>query len=454
MPTVEEFLGKGWQLQRAGQPREAEQLYRQALGLRANDANSWCYLGMALHDQQRYEDALVAYQKAIEIQPAFPIALNNLGNTLRLMRRLEDAVVAFDRALALKPDYLVAYKNKATSLCWEGRVADALKVYERAVQFAPQDADVHKHIGIMRLLLGDFAGGWPEYEWRWKTGEITMPSLNVPKWDGSPLDGKSILLTPEQGLGDTIQFIRYAAWLKERYRCRVILHCPTALRELLATCEGIDLLVESARDLRNIDCFAPLLHVPSVLGHTSADFPVRIPYLWAEGSRAEEWREKLSPYQGRKIGIAWRGNPIHQADIMRSIPLAEFGPLFGLAGVQLFSLQKGPAVKELQAIAGQATVIDLGSSIDENTGAFVETAAVLKNLDLMICCDTAIAHVAGALGVPVWVGLCNVPDWRWLATGDSSAWYPTMRLFRQRELRDWRSVFEAMAAALAEQESR
>src|SRR5262245_1047783 len=393
MPTTEEMLSHGWAIQKAGKVQEAEEIYRQVLAGEPGNANAWCYLGLAMHDQQRYDEAVRFYQRAIDLKPEFPIAYNNLGNSYRLMRQLEAAVQAFDKAVKLKPDYLVAFKNKATTLCWEGRVDLALKTYEHIVRLAPNDPDIHKHLGIMRLLLGDFAGGWPEYEWRWKTGEVKLPVVDAPKWDGSSLDGKTILLTPEQGLGDTIHFIRYAAWLKKQYGCRVLFHCPKALRQLLGCCAGIDEWVESLTNLPRVDWFAPLLFVPSVLGHELGDFPAEVPYVAAEESLVAKWREKLSQFAGRKIGIAWRGSPTHQADVMRSIPLAEFAPLSRLKGVHFFSLQKGQAVEELQSVGGRFEAIDLGSQLDENMGAFVETAAVLKNLDLLITCDTAIAHV-------------------------------------------------------------
>jgi len=451
MKTLEEALTRGWQAHQAGDLRQAEQIYQQAVAVQPQSSSAWCYLGMAYHDQERFDEAVAAYRRALSLKPDFPVALNNLGNTFRLQRQLEQALGCFDKALALKPDYLIAYKNKATTLCWEGRVEAALATYLEAVRHAPNDPDIHKHIGILRLLLGDFAGGWPEYEWRWKTGEVKLPAIDAPQWDGLPLDGKSILLTPEQGLGDTIQFIRYAAWLKEHYDCRVLFSAPKALRNLLSTCAGIDEWVDDVKKMSPIDCFAPVLRVPSVLGHTPSDFPAKVPYISADEALAAAWREKLAGYPGRKIGIAWRGNPTHQADSMRSIPLLEFAPLGRLKGAHFFSLQKGAAADELNTLAGRLDVIDLGSTIDENTGAFVETAAVLKNLDLLITCDTAIAHVAGALGVPVWVALANVPDWRWLMSGDTSPWYPTMRLFRQTSLSDWPGVFERIAEALAKE---
>lgn len=450
MTSTTDTLNRGWQLQKSGRVREAELIYQQVLAAQPTNPDAWCYLGIALHDQQRYSDALFAYRRALELRPEFPVALNNLGNTFRLTRRLDEAIATFDKALEQKPDYVIAYKNKATTLCWEGRVADALAVYEQAVQYAPADADIHKHIGIMSLLLGDFVRGWPEYEWRWKTGEIKLPEISVPRWDGSSLDGKSILLTPEQGLGDTIHFIRYAAWLKAHYNCRVLFHCPRVLKQLLSTCAGIDEMFTSASEAPPVDTFAPLLHIPSVLGHTPADFPAQVPYISTDEALVNQWRDRLAAFSGRKIGIAWRGSPTHQADIMRSIPLAEFAAFLPLKGVHFFSLQKGKPAEELNTLAGRLDIADLGRDLDEKTGAFVETAAVMKNLDLVIACDTAIAHVAGALGVPVWVALCNVADWRWLATGETTAWYPTMRLFRQTEQGNWGGVMNQIAAALRE----
>jgi FkbM family methyltransferase len=445
---VDDLLTQGWRLHQAGEIAKAEQLYRQVVAADPNNASAWCYFGIACHDQQRYDEAVAAYRRALELQPDFPVALNNLGNTFRLLKRIDESVACFDRALAIKPDYLIGYKNKGTTLCWEGRVAEALKNYEAAVHYGPGDAEIHKHIGILRLLLGDFAGGWPEYEWRWKTGEIKLPELDRPMWDGSSLDGKTILLTPEQGLGDTIHFIRYAKWLKHHYNCRVVFQCPRALRSFLATCPGIDEWVESPADAKQIDTFAPLVHIPGVLTHGPQDFPAEIPYLSAEQSLVKEWAARLSAYGGRRIGLVWRGSPTHHADSMRSIPLADFVPLLRLKGATLFSLQKGPATEELQSLAGRLAIFDLGTALDETTGAFVETAAVLKNLDLLITCDTSVAHVAGALGVPVWVALPNVADWRWLMEGDRTPWYPTMRLFRQRRPGDWYDVLEQIAAAL------
>jgi FkbM family methyltransferase len=448
MVTAEQTLEQGWKAQKAGDPRTAERFYRQVLADRPNDANAWCFLGMALHDQVRYHESVAAYEKSLALQPDAHITLNNLGNTYRMMRQLDKAVEAFDKAIRLKADYTIAFKNKATSLCWEGKVAEALAVYQEAEKISPQDPDIHKHLGIMRLLLGDFAGGWPEYDWRWQTGEVILPDIDVARWNGSSLDGKTILLTPEQGLGDTIQFIRYAKWLKNKYDCRVIFQCPKQLKQLLATVEGIDDQVETLNNLPPVDCFAPLLHVPNVLCQEPADFPAQVPYISADENLVAVWRERLKAYSGLRIGIAWRGSPGHQADQFRSLPLEHFTGLMRLKNVHFFSLQKGPARDEINRLAARIDVIDLGREIDEKTGAFVETAAVMKNLDLVLACDTAIIHVAGAIGVPVWALLSNVADWRWLTKGEKTPWYPTMRLFRQPSIGDWPAVIDQIETAL------
>ena len=298
-------------------------------------------------------------------------------------------------------------------------------------------------------MLGDFARGWPEYEWRYQANEPSLPKINRPLWDGSALYGKTILLVCEPGLGDDVQFIRYAAWLKARYACRVLLAGRPQLRALLSACDGIDGWVEDSPPhlLPSFDVFAPLMRVPAVLGHTFNDFPAIGPYLTAEAQLTEQWKQRLAHFQGRKIGIHWRVGHQQGIGAHRSIPLAELAKLTLIPDVHLFSLQKGPAAKELGSVP---RIVDLGQQLDEHTGAFVETAAVLKNLDLLITCDTAIGHVAGALGVPVWLALCNPCDWRWRPTGATTLWYPSMRLFRQTTSGDWAGVMERVTTALSE----
>lgn len=451
MTTTADALAHGWKLHQAGDLASAENIYRQVLQTDANDANAWCYFGMACHDQDRLDEAVAAYRKAIQISPNFPVAFNNLGNTLRLQRRLDESIASFDHALRLKPDYVNAHKNKGTALVWEGHLDEALASYRRALDSAPDDAETRKNLGVILLLQGNFEEGWREYGWRWKTDQTTLPDYSQPLWDGSPLDGQTILLTAEQGLGDTVHFIRYAEVLKKKYDCRVIAVCQRVLLPLLGSCPGIDVLVAQDEEPPQFDVFAPLLDVPGILGDDMATFPTKAPYLAADPELTEKWNGELSAYRGLKIGVAWQGNPKHHADRMRSVPLVEMAPLGKLRGIQLFSLQKGPGVDQLDAARGRLDIVHLGDRLDEDSGAFMDTAAVLKSLDLLIASDTAIAHVAGALGVPVWLALAHVPDWRWLLEREDTPWYPTMRLFRQTGVGDWPSVFERMAEELLDQ---
>jgi len=443
--AFEQSLKNAVMIHERGEVAEAELLYRQLLDRAPRYTAAWEHLGRACSDQGRLDEAVACFQQVITLDSRHASAYNNLGNAYRELRRLDHALASFDQALAIQPSLLPAYKNKAMALIWDGRVADGLATYEEALRHAPGDADTHNQIGQLRLLLGDFAGGWPEYEWRWKTGEMTLPSLDRPLWNGTPLYGQTILLVAEQGLGDSIQFVRYAAWLKQRYRCRVLFSCQPPLRQLISTCDGIDGWLNAPTDPVPYDVFAPLIHVPGVLAQSTHDFPSTNCYLSANPDLVDQWRSKLTPYRGRKIGVVWQGSPRLASAQVRNMPLPELARLARLPDVQLFSLQKGPGAGQVQQFP---EIIDLGRVLDETTGAFVETAAVLKCLDLLITADTSVAHVAGALGVPVWVGLCNVPDWRWQLTGEKTVWYPTMRLFRQSSPGAWTDVIDRIADAL------
>jgi hypothetical protein len=295
--------------------------------------------------------------------------------------------------------------------------------------------------------MGDFERGWEEYEWRWKKAKVTPRDFPQPLWDSSALEGRTILIHTEQGLGDTLQFIRYVPLVKQRGGT-VIVECPASLGQLLASCAGIDRLIASGAPLPPFDVHAPLLSLPRIFGTTLANVPAEVPYLSADPALVEYWRSELSSVAGIKIGIAWQGNPRFPADCMRSIPLTHFTPLAQVDGVRLFSLQKGTGSAQLAAVASYLPVIDLADRLDETSGGFMDTAAVMKNLDLVVTSDTSIAHLAGALGVPVWVALALGGDWRFLVGREDSPWYPTMRLFRQTQMGDWDSVFERIAAEL------
>lgn len=483
MATVAEALRYGWQLHQQGKLKEAERIYRQVLDVSAKDANAWCFLGMACHDQQRFDEAVEAYERALAIQPDFPVALNNLGNTLKQLGRLDESIAACRRAIELDPQYSTAYNNLGVTLVAQGKLSEAIDAFDRALQLLPNDAvaltnlgaaqirqgefsagtshamralqanpnhaEAHKNLGIVALLHGEFERGWREYEWRWQCPGNRLPSFRQPRWDGGPLEGQRLLLYGEQGLGDTIQFVRYASVLRPR-AYQIILACQRPLIPLLSRCRDVDVLVAKDDPYPPFDCYIPLMSIPGVLQTTLESIPAPIPYLEPDPDLVCLWKERLAEYEGFKVGIAWQGSPDFHADHQRSIPLACFEPLARLPGVHLISLQKGYGSEQLKELPPEFPVVDLGDDVDRQHGAFMDTAAIMTQLDLVISSCTSVVHLAGAMGVPVWVALSVSPDWRWLLGRDDSPWYPTARLFRQSRMGDWKTVMERMARELAE----
>ncbi len=441
------LLSRGWEVHQAGDHAAAERLYRQALALAPDDANTWCHLGMALHDRGLFRQAEAAYRRAIELRPAFPVAFHNLGNTLRALQRFDEALAHFEHALRLKPDYVGALNGKGGTLFLGGRFDEACICFERARELAPDDARAHENLAILWLLQGKFDRAWEEYEWRFKLYEL-VPEYSQPRWDGSSLDGRTILLIAEQGLGDTLQFVRYAAVLKARYDCQVILQCPRALLPLLATCPGIDCLVSKGDSPDRFDVWIPLLSIPGILRQTPETFPAEVPYLQASPELVSQWKDELDRLPGLKVGLFWQGKRDYLIDFSRSVPLAEMAPLGTLRGLQLIGLQKGDGIEQLDTLAGRLDVDNWGDRIDESSGAFMDTAAILTNLDLLITPDSSVGHLAGALGVPVWIVLSTVPHWPWMLDRGDSPWYPSARLFRQSTANDWAGVFDRIATEL------
>jgi ADP-heptose:LPS heptosyltransferase len=301
------------------------------------------------------------------------------------------------------------------------------------------------------LMAGDFERGWDEYEWRWKAGMAPPRGFQQPRWNGQNLFGKTILLWGEQGLGDTIQFIRYAEVVK-RLGATVIVHCRQSLVRLLSSCPGIDRLVGEEDTRPPFDYQIPLLSLPKVLKTNASSIPANVPYVFPDQELVEEWRARLVDIDGFRIAINWRGEPGKPDSGQRALPLEVFAQLAQMEGVRLLRVQKEAGGDELAA-AQRLGIVDLGN-IDAVHGPFMDTAAILKNVDLTISSDTSVAHLAGAIGVPVWVGLPFVPDWRWLLDRSDSPWYPTMRLFRQKKLGDWSGVVEGIRIALCDMVQR
>jgi Flp pilus assembly protein TadD len=421
---------------------EATATYRQLLQQQPKSAESNNNLGVALVQQGKLAEAVACYRRALEIRPNYAEACSNLGNAFRQQGQFEDAEASLRKALELKPDYAEAYNNLAIVLVKQERLEEAVANYRQALQLKPDYPDARKNLGLALLGMGDFSEGWKEYEWRWKSKEMPNRNFAQPRWDGAPLEGRTILLYAEQGLGDTIQFARYAPLVEQRGG-KVLVECQKHLLSLLAQCRGIDRLVPQGESLPAFDTHAALLSVPGILGTDLQSVPANIPYLSADAERIRKWGEELKGLTGFKIGIAWQGSKGFKDDSFRSIRLTQFEPLARIGGVRLISLQKGYGAEQVRQVPGWK-VMDLGNRLDD----FLDTAAVMKHLDLVICVDTAVGHLAGALGIPVWIAISTASDWRWLQQRDDSPWYPTLKLFRQKKRGDWTEVFERMAREL------
>jgi Tfp pilus assembly protein PilF len=444
---VEAHDNLGHAYRAAGRLDQAAACIERALVLRPNFAPAHRNLGVVLIEQRKFDEAAASFQRAIDLNPGDAEAYTNLGGALWNQGRLDEAAATLTRAIQLRPDLADAHSNLGTVLRTQGRAREAIASYEETLRLDPNHVDAHWNLSMALLASGDFERGWREYEWRWQRKEMPPRVFPQPRWDGGSLLGRSILLCSEQGLGDTIQFVRYAAVLKE-HGARVILSCQEPLLAVLADCPGVDQLCARNEEPADFDVWSPLLSVAGLVGTTLQTIPATVPYLFAKRERVERWRRYLNRFDAFKVGICWRGSQVYGGDRFRSISLSEFAPLAAVEGVQLFSLQKGPGPDPVREVDLAVPVIDFGGTLDASS-PFVDTAAVMKNVDLVIAADTAIAHLAGALGVSVWMPLpIGRSDWRWLLDREDTPWYPTMRLFRQSTANEWSDVFTRMAAEL------
>ena len=428
--------------------KEALESYDRALRIEPDYAEALYNRGTALVDLKHYEDALESYERALKIKPDYAEALYNRGNAFSELSRPQEALESYDRALRVEPDYAEAHLNRGNALLDLQRHEEALESYDRALKIKPDYAEAHLSRALVWLLLGDFQRGWPENECRWKRVGKSLPRISKPRWSGEPLKGRTIMLRWEEGFGDTLQFVRYAR-LFQRQGARVIVSCQEPLVRLLQRCEGIDELVAPGEPLPDFDFWKPLMSIPGVLRTDQESIPGECGYLSADPALVARWKTRLEDFPGFRVAIAWQGNPAHQADRQRSTPLKFFARLAQVPGVRLINLQKGPGSGQLAEIAGSFEIIQF-EDIDTTSGPFMDTAAIMCNVDLTVSCDTSAVHLAGALGVPVWLALAFSPDWRWLLDRDDSPWYPSLRLFRQRSLGDWEGVFQRMARTLRE----
>jgi tetratricopeptide (TPR) repeat protein len=444
-------LGNLWQTRR--QFDQAAACYRRALALRPDYIPAMCNLGNVLREQGNLAEALPLLQSAYAQDPNAVPAISNLGVVLQDLGRTDEAQRLCLRAVQLAPERAELYVNLGTTYKDLGDPATALSFYERALELKPDSPHAAHSRALALLSLGDFRRGWAGYENRRRCEQYDTRDFPQPYWDGAPLAGRTILVHAEQGLGDTLQFIRYVP-LVGKHGGRVLVAVQEALLPLLRA-SGVPNLISLNGPLPDFDLHVPLMSLPHVLGTTLETIPADVPYLAAEPERVARWCERLQVLEGIRVGLVWQGRREHHRDCLRSIPLAAFRPLAQVPAVRLVSLQQGFGSEQLAALGAlppekSFEVVDLSPDFGADGAVFMDAAAVMKHLDLVVACDTGLAHLAGGLGVRVWLALPYGAEWRWLQNRDDSPWYPTMRLFRQTTFRDWDGLFEQMAAALAQ----
>ncbi len=450
---------------------------RRALKLRPDYAKAWCNLGNVLQMLGDTRVATQCYQRTLEIAPRTVAAHHNLGNawlarkdfrrgeacfrqTLELeeraehhnslgnalfqQRRDQEATACYRRALELEPDYATAHTNLANALLREGKREEMIRHYQRAVELDPRSAGGHYNLALAYLRQGRYREGWREHEWRWDFRELRLRRRHssVPQWKGEPLRGETILLHAEQGLGDTLQFVRYAPLVAE-HGGRVLVEVQPRLKRLLGNVPGVSRTFARGEPLPAFAWQCSLMSLPPAFATEVDTIPIRGPYVRPGEQEVEAARRRWSG-AGLRVGIAWAGNPQQRSDEQRSMPLHELLPLAGMSGVSWFSLQMGPGVEKLRRLAPEFPVVDACSTHQD----FAETAALAATLDLVISVDTSVAHLAGAMGLPVWVVLPHLADWRWMDERGDSPWYPTARLFRQKTAGDWSAPVERMRQEL------
>jgi Flp pilus assembly protein TadD len=427
-----------------GRPAEAGASYRQALRLRPDYPEAHNNLGNALCNLGRPAEAEASHREALRLRTDYPEAHNNLGTTLCNLGRPAEAEASYREALSLRSDYPEAHNNLGNALCNLGRPAEAEASYREALRLWPDYPDAHANFGYALLLSGRFEEGWIEHEWRWKTKQLSGDARNfsAPLWSGQAIGDRVLLLHAEQGLGDTLQFCRYVSAVVAS--ARTVLEVQAPLVRLLSRLPGIIEIVARGDRLPPFDLHCPLLSLPRAFGTTLDTIPASVPYLAADRARAAEWRERLVDLDGLRVGLVWAGGRRLAADSRRSIIFDTLAPLGEVLGISFISLQKGEAADQAADPPRGLLLHDFTADLHD----FAETAALVDGLDLVISVDTAVAHLAGALGKPVWLLNRFDTDWRWLLNRDDNPWYPTLRQFRQPSPGDWNNVISAVRDAL------
>jgi len=475
-PEVMTTLG-GLLCQR-GQTAEAIDMTRRALVARPDSAPLHFNLGRALHLQNRFEESAQELRQALALDGRFAMAFNELGNVMLGLESREGAIEAFGKSLQIEDSLEVRY-NLATAYFESGRLQEAIAEYQaaetrgfrippvynnlgaiyrqlgqnkqaiqlfkKALTLDPQFDLARFNLAMMQLLTGNFTDGWAGYETRWKARNLIQPTRYAQRgiWEGEEVAGKRFLIDSEQGFGDSIQFARFIPVISARGAKTILITHPE-LRRLLKTVPCLDEILSQPQELPQFDLQCPMMSLPYRLGTTVETIPLSIPYVFPDAELVERWKSRIPRDERKKVGLCWWGNPTHSDDQRRSFSLEALAPLGAVADTWFCSLQKGPAARQAATPPAGMQIADWTSELND----FADTAALLANLDLVIACDTAVAHLAGAMGKPIWLMLPHVADWRWMVDRDDSPWYPSMRIFRQESAGDWAGLGEQVAGQL------
>jgi tetratricopeptide (TPR) repeat protein len=444
MSRLQQWFSEGAALLAAGNAAEALVRFQAASRIDPRNATLSLYCGAALHSLGRYEDAVDAYRHGLMIAPDMGQMHNNLGNSLMALQRFPEAVESFSKACYLLPSSPVPLTARATALLALGKVVEGETDCRNALQLDSSFAAAHWNLALHLLLQGRYREGWQEYEWRWLKPDFTSPRrhTDIPLWDGTDLGGRTILLHAEQGFGDAIQFIRYSR-LVAQCGGKVIVECHPELVQIMQTCAGVQRVVPFGDDLPDFDVQIPFMSLPRVLGTTLQTIPYDCPYLFVPTDHRIMWANLPNANRAAlKVGIAWAGKSY--PDPLRSCRLADLIPLVAIESAQFYSLQLNVGADQAHLSEPVLPMIDMTGQISN----FADTAAIIEQLDLVISIDTAVAHLAAALGKTVILMLPFAPDWRWLLEGSSSPWYPTMQIFRQNHPGDWSDVISRIQSTL------
>ncbi|MDD2273720.1 MAG: tetratricopeptide repeat protein [Desulfuromonadaceae bacterium] len=443
---LQQLFSEGSALLQTGNALQALNCFQRAQEIDPSNPTLHLYIGAALHDLKRFDEAIIRYEKALQIAPRMGEAHNNLGNSLIALGLFTDAAESFTRASKLLESSPVPLAARSTALQALGKIAEAEADCRTALALDPTFAAAHWNLALNLLLQGRYEEGWQEYEWRWQKPDFTSPVRHndIPLWDGSPLDGRTILLHAEQGFGDAIQFVRYVPMVA---KCggKIVLECHPQLVPLFQGIQGVFSVVAFGEDLPVCECQAPFLTLPRIFATTLETIPACSSILVPVALQTK-WQQRISSYSGPKVGIAWAGSTVHHNDCFRSLPLPLLSSLATCTDINFFSLQMGNAKRQLELSPLANSIIDLTDHIDD----FADTAALIEQLDLIISVDTAVAHLAGILGKPVLLLVAFAPDWRWLFDRSDSPWYPTLHIFRQKQPGDWDSVIDEVKSALSD----